>query len=315
MAEDESASTPDSFALKYSVDEHDSLHFAKSLSDLGYGVYFANWRDLQIISSGTSSFSRMYFFNDSCYCPPVEISEFDLSFVYKMEGFYQNLSRFESMLKCFENNLVLNELRTIRHNLNKGYLWQLEEKGIRIIPSFQTDEIKDGLAAGERFVIKPFCGERGCDIFLANCLDDLTRINGQEHNFFAQQFRPEIWEGERSLVFLGDEFQHAVIKKPSRAADSNEFRCNESLGGSVDVYDPSSVEIDFAQSVLYAFVELGYPAHFSRVDILSCQGAPMLLEAELLNPSMYANYSGKGETFGRRVATYFDNFVRRKKVR
>jgi hypothetical protein len=55
---------------------------------------------------------------------------------------------------------------------------------------------------------------------------------------------------------------------------------------------------------------LGYPAHFSRVDILSVEGFPMLLEAELLNPSMYANYSKKGEAFGKQLALYFDRFIK-----
>jgi glutathione synthase/RimK-type ligase-like ATP-grasp enzyme len=313
MAEDVEKSTATEFALKYAVDEHDSLHFAQSLKELGHQVYFVNWRDLQldsmVDSSAGAQFDRMYSYNDSAFVAPVALSEFDLVFVYKMEGFYRDSQRFNEMLGCFSHCKVINDIGTIKHNFNKSYLWQLQERDVRIIPSFKVCDIKDRLSQGERFVVKPLCGERGNEIFLAHQPIDLIAIEGSEDAFFAQQFMPEIWQGERSLVFLGDQFQHAVIKLPSRANQS-EFRCNESLGGTVDVYDPTEQEIDFAKHILRVYEGLGYPSHFSRVDILSVDDSPMLLEAELLNPSMYANYSKKGEAFGKQVALYFDQFIK-----
>ncbi|MBP9091815.1 hypothetical protein KBI23_12395 [bacterium] len=309
MAEDVEKSTASEFALKYSVDEYDSLHFAQSLKELGHHVYFVNWRDLLIDLPSASRFDRMYSYNDECFVAPVALLDFDLVFVYKMEGFYRDSQRFNDMLSCFSHCKVINDIGTIKHNFNKSYLWQLQERDVRIIPSFKVCDIKDRLSQGERFVVKPLCGERGNEIFLANQPLDLFSIEGCEDAFFAQQFMPEIWQGERSLVFLGDQFQHAVIKLPSRANQS-EFRCNESLGGTVDVYEATEQEINFAKRVLRVYEGLGYPAHFSRVDILSVEGFPMLLEAELLNPSMYANYSKKGEAFGKQLALYFDRFIK-----
>ena len=52
----------------------------------------------------------------------------------------------------------------------------------------------------------------------------------------------------------------------------------------------------------------GYPVHFSRIDlIVSDSGNPSVLEAELLNPSIYANYSGIGKEFGNKIAEYFNS--------
>ena len=38
------------------------------------------------------------------------------------------------------------------------------------------------------------------------------------------------------------------------------------------------------------------------------------MEAELLNPAAFANYSGKGRQFGRRVAEYLDRLIAAQKV-
>ncbi len=311
MAEDVEKSTDKLFALKFSVDEYDSLHFAQSLKDLGHNVFFVNWRDLAI-STEIAEFKRMYCFNSESYEKPVPLDKFDLIFVYKMEGFYDDLSSFNKMLRSFAHTNVVNKIETIKHNLNKSYLWDLEKNNVRIIPSFKIADIKERLAQGEAFVIKPLCGERGNHIFLAKTQNDLQTIAGREEAFMAQQFMPEIWDGERSLVFLGHEFQLAVIKKPKQTGE--EFRCNESLGGSVAVYEPTDQEISFAKNVLKVYESMGYPVHFSRVDILKVAGSPMLLEAELLNPSMYANYSNKGQAFGRELARYFDRLIKENSV-
>ncbi len=311
MAEDVEQSTDTLFALKFSVDEYDSLHFAQSLKDLGHQVYFVNWRDLEI-GTEIAEFNRMYRFNTESYEKPVALDKFDLIFVYKMEGFYDDPARFSEMLSSFAYTNVVNKIETIKHNLNKSYLWELEKNNIRIIPSFKIADITERLEQGEAFVIKPLCGERGNQIFLAKNQSDLKTIEGREEAFMAQQFMPEIWDGERSLVFLGHEFQLAVIKKPKQMGD--EFRCNESLGGTVAVYEPTDQEISFAKNVLKVYEAMGYPVHFSRVDILQVKGAPILLEAELLNPSMYANYSNKGQAFGKELARYFDRLIKANRV-
>lgn len=300
MAEDVAASSASHFAIRYAVDEHDCLHFAESLEALGHAVYFVNWLDL----SGRE-FKRMFSYNRSSFVAPRSIGNFDLVFVYKMEGFLFDLARFYRMLDSFSASRTVNDLGTIRHNIDKTYLRELGERGVGIIPCYDIGEAVARLRKGQRLVIKPFKGERGSRVFLASRPSDLDSIGGVKDEFFAQEFIPSISEGERSLVFLGHEFQHAVIKRPR----AGEFRCNESLGGKVAVYEPSSEELHFAARVLHTYEGLGYPVHFSRIDLVTSENGPLLLEAEVLNPSIYANYSGKGRQFGQRIATYFDRFV------
>lgn len=305
MAEEAAATSATHFGVRYAVDEHDCLHFAESLKALGYEVYFVNWKDL----SGRE-FERMFCFNTSQFVPPLPIGAMDLVFIYKMEGFLYDLARFHRMLDRFSGSKAINDLATIRHNLDKSYLWELSTRGVRVIPSYGMREAAERLGNGEPLVIKPLKGERGNGVFLASKPSDLAAIRGLEDEFFAQEFMACVRNGERSLVFLGHEYQHAVIKHPRAGG----FRCNESLGGSIAVYEPTADEVCFARRVLRAYEDLGYPVHFGRVDLLESEDGPVLLEAELLNPSIYANYSGKGRQFGDRIADYFDRFLRTRKT-
>ncbi len=306
LAEEAASTTTDHFAVKFSVDEEDCFEFSRALQARGFEVYFVNWNDFE-----QDRFQRMFLDNEKRFVIPRDIEDFDLAFVYKMEGFLLDHPRFRRLLHRLEEApaLVVNDPATIRHNMDKRYLWDLERKGVRILPTHAVDAtIRSRLAAGERFVVKPARGERGDGVFLARSPADLDLLAGREGDFLAQVYEPAVRDGERSLVFLGREFHHAVLKRPS-AADPDEFRCNESLGGTVEVFDPSGQDLDFARQVLTAYSALGFPIHFSRIDFFVSQDGPVLLEAELLNPSIYANYSGKGRAFSESLACYFDGLL------
>ncbi|MDT4968780.1 MAG: hypothetical protein QOJ64_3517 [Acidobacteriota bacterium] len=306
MAEERESTTDCHFAVKYRVDEYDSYDFSSGLKRLGHEVFFANWDDLK-----GSEFTRMFHDNAKTFIPPPPLAQMDLIFVYKMEGFYFDFPRFYSMLQTFSNACprVINDPATIRHNIDKRHLWDLERKGVRVIPTHNIDaSVRERLSKGEPLVLKPIRGERGNGVLLVRSVGELSAIEGKEDEYLAQDFMPGIRDGERSLVFLGFEYQHAVIKTPS-PINPSEFRCNESLGGTVAVYQPTSDELEFAVGVLESFESLNCPIHYSRIDLLIEAGVPMLVEAELINPSMYANYSGRGVEFGDSIARYFHHLI------
>lgn len=288
--------------MKYSVDEHDCFHFADELELLGHRVFFANWNDL---SNG--AFQRLYRRNESRFVGSMSLDKFDLAFIYKMEGFLFNRERFFALVEAIEQScaVVLNAPATIRHNIKKTYLWELAAHAVAIPETHLIgDDLVAKLESGKKMVLKPLHGERGFGAFLATSVADLQSIAGQEEHYLAQDYLPQIRDGEKSLVFLGLEYQHAVLKKPT-IANPDEFRCNESLGGTVQVYIPTAAEIAFATFVLKTYQDLGYKAHFSRIDFVTTTNGPVLIEAELLNPSMYANYCGRGKAFGEALARYF----------
>lgn len=307
MAEEREETTDVHFAAKYKVDEHDCFHFSNGLKALGHDVFFANWDDLV-----ASEFERLFHDNAKRFVEPLPLAQMDLIFVYKMEGFYFNLAKFFRMVQTFADacRLVINHPATIRHNIDKRYLWDLQGQGVSVIPTHNVDDrVRERLAGGQPFVLKPIRGERGDGIMLVRTPCELSAIKGREDEYLAQDYMPEIRDGERSLVFLGLEYQHAVLKKPS-ISDPQEFRCNETLGGTVTIYEPTLAELDFARRVLKAYQSLSCPVHYSRIDIIRTSAGPTLVEAELINPSMYANYCGKGVEFGKSLARYFHTLLK-----
>lgn len=316
LAEEVGATTDNHFAVRYTVDENDCFDFAAGLKEIGHDVYFVNWRDLDLENEPDPKkvqFNRMFDYQSSRFVKPLALSDFALVFVYKMEGFYFDLPRFFRMVSAFEKNvgIVVNDPATIRHNIDKSYLFQLQERGVSVgHPYTIEDAVEQRLKKGLPCVVKPFFGERGRNVLLAKSVDDLKVIEGKEKEYIAQEYMQEIRDGEKSLAYLGFEFQHAVKKQPNKD-NADEFRCNESLGGTVAVYDPTKEELDYCDNLLKVYESFGCPIHFSRVDFVTTDSGSKLVEVELLNPSIYANYSKKGPQFGKAIAHYFDALIRK----
>lgn len=306
LAEEPEKTSENHFAVRFGVDENDCFAFSDALQKLGHDVYFVNWNDL----SG-EAFTRMFHDNSKAFVTPPALTDFNLAFIYKMEGFYFDMPRFFKMVSLFERKIkrVVNDPKTIRHNIDKHYLFELEKAGMRVaVPRLLGEKLESELALGNKYVVKPRYGERGREVTLVNEPGDLIRFRGKEDQYIAQKYMPGIRDGEKSLVFLGYDYQHAVIKTPNRK-DATEFRCNESLGGTVAVYEPTSAEVAYCLALLETYAGFGCPVHFSRVDFVSAPDGPTLIELELLNPSIFANYSNKGEVFGASFASYFDQLV------
>jgi len=306
LHEEPEQTTAHHFAVKYGCDEYDCYDFSNGLKALGHEVWFANWMDLD-----GDQFRRMFHDNSKRFdIHPLE--QMDLIFTYKMPGFYDMQERFHTTLDTYAAAcpLVVNDPATIRHNMDKRYLWDLASKGIAIPKTDLLDaSIAERLRAGEGpFVLKPIHGECGRGVTMARTVEDLTAFAGQEQAFLAQEFLPEVREGERSLVFLDRQYEHAVLKRPS-ADQEWEFRCNESLGGRVWPHEPDETEMAFALAVIDAYQALGHPTHFCRIDMVITERGPILIEAEVISPSQYANYIGRGEVFGQNVARYLASLV------
>ena len=96
-----------------------------------------------------------------------------------------------------------------------------------------------------------------------------------------QPFLPAVLnEGERSLVYFGGAFSHALDKVPI----AGEFRVQEEHGGIITGVEPDSVSREAADAI----VALIYPRPlYARVDLVRDQGRPLLMELELVEPSLY----------------------------
>ena len=146
MNEETQTTRENHFGVTYKVDEHDCLDCAAGLESLGHDVFFVNWNDLD-----GRQFDRMFHDNDKRFVKPLPLEDMDLIWVYQMEGFYADLPRFLDMVRIFEDAcpIVINDPRTIRHNLGKNYLCELQRSGVQVIPTYGVDEaVSRRLGAG-----------------------------------------------------------------------------------------------------------------------------------------------------------------------
>jgi glutathione synthase/RimK-type ligase-like ATP-grasp enzyme len=100
-------------------------------------------------------------------------------------------------------------------------------------------------------------------------------------DLLLQPFLPEVtFRGEWSLVFLGGEYSHAVLKRPA----SGDFRVQEHLGGSSVPAEVDQLLVAQAESALAA---VGQPLLYARVDGVERDGRLVLTELEIIEPSLF----------------------------
>jgi hypothetical protein len=88
--------------------------------------------------------------------------------------------------------------------------------------------------------------------------------------------------GERSLIFFGGHFSHAIRKCPALGGDPSD----KPDRGVERAVAPTDAELLFAASVLHAAAEFAAPPVFARVDIAH-DGYPCLMELEVVEPTLF----------------------------
>lgn len=172
---------------------------------------------------------------------------------------------------------LLNPAEAVLWNLDKTYLFELEARGIPIVPTQMTID-----AAWKRFVVKPTVSAGSWK----------TRVFRQEERAEAEAFAKELEPthramfqpfmesvetgGERSLIWIGGEFTHAIRKNPRFDGQ------DESVSAA---YRPSREERQFAKRVISAAPD---DLVYARVDVMrDADGELCLSELELIEPSLF----------------------------
>ncbi len=208
--------------------------------------------------------------------------------------YFDRFGAFDRWLTQIKNTTkLINDYHTIRWNLDKHYLGDLENKGIPIVPT-QFIEIGDQRslielieeAGYERCIIKPAISGAARHTYLVdkNNIAKVAPIYNElitQEAMLVQEFQEEVLsKGELSLMVMGGKFTHAVLKK----AKSGDFRVQDDFGGSVHDYQADKNEIKWAESLVAECNPL--PA-YARVDIIWNKGQMLLSELELIEPELW----------------------------
>src|SRR5262245_52990153 len=242
--------------------------------------------------------------------PGVDWSAFDAVVIRSTWDYHLKAEQFKRWLRRFAASgaSLWNPPGPALWNMNKRYLLDLAGRGVNAVPT-------EYLRAGDRPDLKTVLERRGWDEAVvkpavavgshgawrtarATAEADQPRFAGQlgARDVLVQPFLPEVTSrGEWSLVFLGGEYSHAVLKRPA----SGDFRVQEHLGGSLAPADADQVLIDEGLSALDA---VGQPLLYARMDGVERDGRLVLTELEIIEPSLFLGLvPGAGQRFAEAI--------------
>lgn len=265
----------------------DDAHFAATLAGLGVHATPCVWND-----------------------PAVDWSRYDAVLIRTVWDYFKHHARFLHWLDRLDALGVptINDSRLLRWNSDKRYLAQLETLGVPAIPTrFVTHAgLGEALAEaeGRDMVVKPSVSGGAWRTVRGNVGDtafDRAVAELPPGDYLLQPFVPAVVEqGEWSLLFFGGAFSHAVVKRPARG----DYRVQNEHGGRTETAEPGAATLAAARQVLATCTSLGLgEAVYARVDGVVAGGRFLLMELELIEPSLFlAERPDAAERFAHLVA-------------
>ena len=209
--------------------------------------------------------------------------------------YFDHFKEFKAWLDKVESQTqFINPISQIRWNMDKWYLRDLQEKGIRVVETKyirqgEKNSLADCIAetGWEEVILKPTIAGAARHTYRLNS----GNIEAHENIFtelianedmMLQPFQKNIMtKGEVSFMVIGGKYTHSVLKK-GKAGD---FRVQDDFGGTLHEYSGSTEEIAFAEEVANACDPI--PA-YARVDVMwDNEGELAVSEVELVEPELW----------------------------
>jgi glutathione synthase/RimK-type ligase-like ATP-grasp enzyme len=201
---------------------------------------------------------------------------------------------------CAQPRLLLNALPVIEWNTDKRYLRELAEAGIPVVPTTWVDpgaphdllRIPDG-----DVVVKPSvsAGARNTSRYgpteQEQARAHVARLLAVDRTVLVQPYVDSVdTNGETGLIFIGGVFSHAIRKGPllrTHGVATDQLWAPEEISMRI----PDARERAVAEATLDAVPWPRGELVYARVDLVSGDsGAPLLLEMELAEPSLFLGY-------------------------
>ncbi|HWG34727.1 MAG TPA: hypothetical protein VN650_11190 [Gemmatimonadaceae bacterium] len=234
--------------------------------------------------------------------PSVDWTAFDAIIIRSTWDYHHRAAEFRAWIDALEaaGAPVWNPPPVLRWNMEKTYLRDLERAGVPIVPTEWLEKGTNPDLAGllaERgwmdAVVKPVisaAATRTWRVSHATVLDVGVQFaeSLDAGDVMVQPFMPEIQtRGEWSLMFIDGDFSHAVRKMPT----GGDFRVQTGFGGRSITDQPDGEVIRAAQRVLDVAPS---PWLYARVDGIETDAGFVLLELEMLEPSLFFSHTTSG---------------------
>jgi len=243
-------------------------------------------------------------------CQEVNWQQFEAVIIRSPWDYQDDAAAFTSVLEAIDNSdaRLLNSLTTVRWNIDKIYLKSLCEHGVSIVPTlWQSNFVASDLDSFfshfncQQLVIKPRISANADNTFWLKKASAQQSIAALEAVFSSSDFMVQpfiasvIEEGEFSLFYFNGSYSHAILKTPK----ADDFRVQEEHGGRLQTITPEKALLAQAENTLSEITTLtGEMPLYARVDFVRINNdgtkpAFALMEAELIEPSLYFNMDDK----------------------
>lgn len=227
----------------------------------------------------------------------VDWNDFDVVLIRSPWDYQDAPEQFLRILETIDASSATleNSLATVQWNINKKYLRELESKGVTIVPTIWKEQFDASEVATyfshfntEQLVIKPCVSANADNTFwltkhnVDEYLSQLERIFAQRDHMVQPFMEHIVSEGEFSCFFFDGNYSHSILKTPKK----DDFRVQEEHGGQLKLITP---EPKLMEQALFSIQQLAQMPMYARVDFVRFNDEFAMMEAELIEPSLYFN--------------------------
>ncbi|TLU67519.1 hypothetical protein FE810_00775 [Thalassotalea litorea] len=227
----------------------------------------------------------------------IDWNAYDVVLIRSPWDYQQYEQEFIAVLETIEASTAIleNDLATVRWNINKKYLQQLEQDQVTIVPTLWQQHFSASELASyfehfdtEQIVIKPCVSANADNTFWLHKHNFQDSLNALERaftrgDFMVQPFMEHvIGEGEFSCFYFNGQYSHSILKTPKQ----DDFRVQEEHGGRLALIEPEATLLAHAE---HALQQLPSIPMYARLDFVRYQDGFAMMEAELIEPSLYFN--------------------------
>ncbi len=219
-------------------------------------------------------------------------SEYAVVLIRTPWDYYHHAAEFLAVLETISGTSRLeNPLDVVRWNIDKRYLLDLQSRGVPIVPTALINNgiVEAGLQRIESWdeteiILKPAISANATNTHRRprndhEALEQICRTG----NWLVQPFiESVIAEGEVSLFYFGGELSHAIRKTPK----AGDYRVQEEHGG---ILESISADEPIRQAGRKVMDAIGQDLLYARVDLVRHEDRWLLMELELIEPSLYFN--------------------------
>ena len=250
--------------------------------------------------------------------PTINWVDFDHIIIRDTWDYSGRLEEFLTWVKTHQSR-IHNSYEIILWNSNKIYLKDLAGAGFPIVETqFVTDPHGDWeLPPLGDFVVKPTvsCGSRDTmrmrtsdPDYRIRAHDLIERITSQGKTAMVQPYLTAVDEiGETALLFIGGDYSHAIRKGPLLVPNvEGEREYGLFVKEDISPREPKPEQRELATAIMGYVSQRFESPLYARVDLLEdSQGKPVVLELELVEPSMF--FATAPESAARFVHQFIEN--------